>query len=141
MRKIGLITALFLGFGIAHEHSEESDLTLKQVMQMVNQSALKMLQGFLLNNDTLILEGAKEIANHPVPKGGPLRYIDPAKREEFIKIMPTYEKQVHGNAKEVIRFIREGKRNEAFETYTYMLQGCISCHELFRDHKQIVSSR
>ncbi|MFN3813295.1 MAG: hypothetical protein ACK4SM_01555 [Aquificaceae bacterium] len=133
MRKMGLIIALFLGFGIAHEHSKESDLTFKQVMQMVNQSALKMLQGFLLNNDTLLLEGAKEIAEHPMPKGGPLRYMDPSKREDFARHMPAFERQVHGGAEEVIRFVREGKRDEAFRAYTQIIQGCMACHELFRD--------
>lgn len=133
MKKVWFMLALALSLGFAHEHSKESGLTLKQVMQMVNQSALKMLQGFLLNNDALIIEGAKEIAEHPMPKGGPLRYIDPSKREEFAKLMPTFERQVHGGAEEVIKFIKEGKREQAFQTYSQMIQGCMACHELFRD--------
>jgi len=133
MRKVGLALALSLSLVFAHEHMQESNLTFKQVMQMVNMSALKMLQGFLLNNDGLIIEGAKEIADHPMPKGGPLKYIDPSKREEFIKLMPTFERQVHGGAEEVIKFIKEGKKEEAFKTYTQMIQGCMACHELFRD--------
>ncbi len=131
MRKLLLFGFLF-GLSFAHEHAEV-ELTLKQVMQMVNLSAQKMLQGFLLSNEALIIEGAKEIAEHPMPKGGPVRYIDPSKREEFARLMPAFEKQVHGSAKEVIRFIKEGKREEAFQAYTNMLQGCMSCHELFRD--------
>jgi len=133
MRKVGLALALSLSLGFAHEHMQESNLTFKQVMQMVNMSAIKMLQGFLLNNDGLIVEGAKEIAEHPMPQGGPLRYIDPSKREEFIRLMPTFERQVHGDARDVIRFIREGKKDEAFKAYTQMIQGCMACHELFRD--------
>ncbi len=133
MKRLVFSLLLSLSFSLAHEHMEESSLTFKQVMQMVNNSALKMLQGFLLNNDAMVLEGAKEIANHPVPKGGPLKYIDPSKREEFARLMPTFERQVHGGAEEVIKFIKEGKREEAFRTYTNMLQGCMACHELFRD--------
>ena len=113
MRKVGLALALSLSLGFAHEHMQESNLTFKQVMQMVNMSAIKMLQGFLLNNDGLIVEGAKEIAEHPMPQGGPLRYIDPSKREEFIRLMPTFERQVHGDARDVIRFIREGKKEKS----------------------------
>ncbi|MEJ5339802.1 MAG: hypothetical protein ACK42C_03045 [Aquificaceae bacterium] len=131
MKKFALLLTLSLALGFSHEL--ESELTLKQVMQLVNQSTLKMLQGFLLNNDAMVLEGAKEIAEHPVPKGGPLRYIDPSMREDFSRMMPAFERQVHGGAEEVIRFIKEGKRDEAFRTYTNMLQGCMACHELFRD--------
>ncbi len=47
--------------------------------------------------------------------------------------MPSFERQVHGSAEEVIRFIKEGKKEEALKAYTDMLQGCMSCHELFRD--------
>ncbi len=132
MKRVGFIFALCLSLGFAHEHAKEIDLTLKQVMQMVNQSAAKVLQGFLLDNDTLILEGAKEIAEHPMPKGGPLMYINPAKREEFVRLMPAFEKQVHGSAEDIIKFIREGKRDKAFDAYVYMLKGCMGCHELFR---------
>ena len=42
--------------------------------------------------------------------------------------MPTYERQVHGGARDVIRFIREGKKDEAFKAYTQMIQGCMACH-------------
>ncbi len=133
MKKTWLLLILSFSLGIAHDPSKESDLTLKQVMQMVNLSATKMLQGFLLDNDALILEGAKEIAEHPVPKGGPLRYINPVKREEFARLMPTFERHVHGSAEDIIRFIKEGKRDEAFNTYLYMLRGCMACHELFKN--------
>ncbi|MFN7065534.1 MAG: hypothetical protein ACK4OF_05250 [Aquificaceae bacterium] len=133
MKRAGFILVLSLSFGTAHEHAKESELTLKQVMQMVNLSAIKMLQGFMLNNDALILEGAREIAEHPMPRGGPLRYIDPSKREDFARLMPTFERQVHGGAEDILRFIKEGKREKAFNTYIYILQGCMSCHELFKN--------
>ena len=43
--------------------------------------------------------------------------------------------EVHpmAGARDVIRFIREGKKDEAFKAYTQMIQGCMACHELFRD--------
>lgn len=131
MRKIAVFSLLM--FALSFSHEVESELNFKQVMQLVNQSASKMLQGFLLGNYAMVLEGAREIAEHTVPKGGPLRYIDPSKREEFMRFMPAFEKQVHGGAEEVMKFLREGKRDQAFKTYTNMLQGCIACHELFRD--------
>ncbi|MEZ0361060.1 MAG: hypothetical protein ABWK04_04045 [Hydrogenobacter sp.] len=132
MKRLALLLFI-LGFSFAHEHGKEQELTLKQVMQMVSLSAQKMLYGFMLSNDALIMEGAKEIAEHPMPKGGPLQYIDPSRREEFLRLMPSFERQVHGSAEEVIRFIKEGKKEEALKAYTDMLQGCMSCHELFRD--------
>lgn len=133
MKKIVFILVLSLSLGFTHEkHAKESDLTLKQVMQKINQSAMKLLQGFLLDNDILILEGAKEIAEHPMPKGGPLMYIDPVKREEFARLMPAFERQVHGSGEDIVKFIKEGKKNEAFNAYTSMLKGCMGCHELFR---------
>lgn len=111
MKRFYLVLLLF---SVGYVYGE-NDLTLRQVMQMVNQSSLKILQGFLLKNDIMVIEGAKEIATHPHPRGGVIRYIPPHKREDFIKAMVSFEKQVHGNAQKMVDLIREGKREEAFE--------------------------
>lgn len=108
-------------------------LTLRDVMQLVKVSTLKILEGFLLNNEEMIIQGAKEIANHPKPKGGPLLYIDPSKREEFKRLMASFEKTVHGGSRDIIRLVREGKKEEAFQKYTEVVRGCMACHKLFRD--------
>ncbi|SHK22601.1 hypothetical protein [Thermocrinis minervae] len=117
----------------AVEHTQESDMTFRQVMQLVNQATISILQGFLFNNDYLIISGAQQIVHHPMPKGGPIRYIDPSRREEFIKAMPTFEEQVHGSAERLVKFIREGRREEAYEEYMKMVRGCMACHQMFRD--------
>ncbi|RLJ70407.1 hypothetical protein BCF55_0679 [Hydrogenivirga caldilitoris] len=111
----------------------QENLTMKQVMQLVNQSAVKVLEGFLLNNDRMVIEGAREIAEHPKPAGGPLRYIEPSKREEFVKLVRGFEEQVHGGSQRIIELMKEGKREEAFKEYFRVLQGCTACHRIFRD--------
>jgi hypothetical protein len=72
--------ALLLALFVSVVSYAQEGLTLRQVMQVVNSATLTMLQGFLLNNDELVVRGAKEIAYHPMPKGGPAQHIDPAKR-------------------------------------------------------------
>ncbi|BAI69138.1 hypothetical protein [Hydrogenobacter thermophilus] len=129
MRKVFLLMV----FTFLWAHAEE-ELTFRQVMQVVNSATLRMLEGFLMNNDELIIRGAQEIAHHPMPKGGPLAYIDPSKREEFAKAMPTFERQVHDSAEEVLRLIKEKRRDEAYEKFNYMVKGCMGCHSLFRDY-------
>jgi len=108
------------------------DLTLRDVMQKVDFDTLKILQGFIWNNDQMIIEGANQIANHPLPKGGPAKYIPPEKRQEFMKNIKTFEKIVHGSAADIVKLIEEGKREEAYKKFTYMVEGCMSCHKLFR---------
>ena len=123
---------MFFAFLLTISHAQE-ELTFRQVMQIVNSATLRILQGFLLNNDGLVVRGAEEIARHPMPKGGPIQYIDPSKRAEFLRAMPTFERQVHGSAEEITKLMREGKKDEAYEKFNWMLQGCMGCHRLFRD--------
>ena len=123
---------MFFAFLLTISHAQE-ELTFKQVMQIVNSATLRILQGFLLNNDELVVRGAEEIAHHPKPKGGPIQYIDPSKRAEFLRAMPTFERQVHGFTEEITKLMREGKKDEAYEKFNWMLQGCMGCHRLFRD--------
>jgi hypothetical protein len=125
--------ALLLALFVSVVSYAQEGLTLRQVMQLVNSATLTMLQGFLLNNDELVVRGAKEIAYHPMPKGGPAQYIDPAKREEFIRMMPTFERLVHGSAEEIIELIKQKKREEAYEKFHQMVKGCMGCHQLFMD--------
>ncbi|NPA51744.1 MAG: hypothetical protein GXO22_02490 [Aquificae bacterium] len=112
--------------------SMAGDLTLRDVMQKVDFETLKILQGFIWNNDLMVKEGAKAIADHPMPKGGAAKYIPPEKRQEFVKNMKSFERIVHGSAEDIVHLIEEGKREEAFKKYTNMVQGCMSCHSLFR---------
>ncbi len=108
------------------------DLTLRDVMQKVDFETLKILQGFIWNNDLMIIEGAKEIAEHPMPKGGAAKYIPAEKRKEFMKNMKSFEKIVHGSAEEIVKLVKEGKKQQAFKKFTNMVEGCMSCHKLFR---------
>ncbi len=129
MKKKLFLMALTLSFSFS---AVAQDLTLRSVMQKVDFETLKILQGFIWNNDLMILEGAEEIANHPMPKGGAAKYIPKEKRAEFMKSMKGFEKIVHGSAHEIIEYIKEGKKEKAFKKYTEMVQGCMACHSLFR---------
>ncbi len=130
MKKI-LFSTLFI-FLIFTSNTFSQDLTLRGVMQKVNFETLKILQGFIWNNDLMIIEGAKEIAEHPMPKGGAAKYIPPEKRELFMKNMKNFEKIVHGSAEEIVELVKHGKKEEAFEKFNYMVKGCLSCHRMFR---------
>lgn len=137
MKRLLLLTLIPISMTLAHERSpqeQEKDMTFKQVMQLVNSAAIKILQGFLFNNDEMIKQGATEINAHPLPKGGVLRYIRPEKREEFAKMMPSFEKAVHGSAEDIVKYIEAGDKAKAYESYTFMIQGCMKCHFLFRDY-------
>ena len=90
--------------------SYAQDVTLRGVMQKVNFETLKILQGFIWNNDKMIIEGAEEIANHPMPKGGPVKYIPPEKRQAFMRNMKNFEKIVHGSAEEIVKLIKKRKK-------------------------------
>ena len=126
LKKSFLLVTLFSSFSFAQE------LTLRHVMQKVDFETLKILQGFIWNNDRMILEGAKEIAEHPMPKGGPAKYIPKEKRKIFMQNMKSFEKMVHGSAEDIIKLVKEGKKEEAFNKFNNMVNGCMSCHKLFR---------
>jgi len=130
MKKI--VSFILFVFLFSTSNTFSQDLTLRGVMQKVNFETLKILQGFIWNNDLMIIEGAKEIAQHPMPKGGAAKYIPPEKRELFMKNMKNFEKIVHGSAEEIVELVKNGKKEEAFEKFNYMVKGCLSCHSMFR---------
>ncbi len=131
-KKIAIFIFSLLFLLLSETNSIAESITLRTVMQKVNFETLKILQGFIWNNDIMIIEGAKAIAEHPMPKGGPAKYIPPEKRELFMKNMKNFEKIVHGSAEEIIKLIKNGKKEEAFKKFNYMVEGCLSCHKMFR---------
>ena len=117
----------------AHAHkAEQSDHTLREVMQQLGTSVQQIQAGLLSNNRLLIATGAKGIAHHPAPKGGLAPYI----KKNHKLLMPTIKKmdaQVHSTAVQMFKTSKTASMAELQALSNTMISGCISCHAIFRD--------
>ncbi|MEQ9501640.1 MAG: hypothetical protein RIT81_32515 [Deltaproteobacteria bacterium] len=110
----------------------EAGYTLKHVMQHLDAAETELHRGLLMNNRLMIERGARAIADHPAPKGGLKPYI----KKNHTKLMPTIasmDKQVHNTAKEIADQAQTAPILELHQLQTKMTNGCIGCHNLFRD--------
>ena len=109
-----------------------SDFTLKQVMQPLGASQNQLHLGLLSNNRLMIGKGAHAIAHHPMPKGGLKPYI----KKNQKALMPTIKAMdtiVHDTAIELAKKADTAPLADLQKLNDRMVQGCISCHHMFRD--------
>ncbi len=115
----------------AHE-GEQSNFTLKEVMQHLGAAQSQLHLGLLSHNRLMIANGAKAIAHHPMPKGGLKPYI----KKNHQQLMPTIkemDQRVHSTAVEIFKRSDRATMVELQALNDRMVVGCLSCHELFRD--------
>ncbi len=129
MRKVVIFTLLLFSISMAGE----KNLTLPEVMKNLEEATIKILKGFLWDNDQWIIKGAHIIANHPEPKGGMLNYVRPERRTEaFKKYLERLDKLVKESAEDIETLTKHNKKALAADRFNDMLKACNSCHAVFR---------
>jgi len=106
---------------------------LPQVMLKMESDTVKILKGFLRNNNKLIIEGANDIANHPEIINQIYNYAKPERRTDaFKKYIREFDKFVRLEAKAIEKYIKEGNRAKASIHFAKLLDRCNGCHAVFR---------
>ncbi len=130
-----MLRALFLSilgiFFIAN--AGQKQISLPDVMQKMEQDTVKILKGFLRNKNEWIIEGAKDIENHPNIVEQIYSYAKPERRTPaFKKYIVEFDNFVREEAKAIQKFIKEGNKGKASEHFAKMLDRCNGCHAVFR---------
>ncbi len=129
MKKFIAFTFLLFSLSFAGEEK----MTLPEVMKTLELSTIKILKGFMWDNDKWIIEGAHTIANHPVPQGGMLKYVRPERRTEaFKKYLERLDRLVKEAAQDIEILTKNNKKSLAADRFNDMLKACNSCHAVFR---------
>lgn len=72
-----------------------------------------------------------------MPKGGLLPYL-PADKQDQLGILPAMESIIGGGAQKIIAAAKEGDMAAVAQQITPLLQGCVTCHALFRGTPGVV---
>lgn len=122
----------------AHSHggdghsAQESEFTLKEVMEDLAVNLSRIEYGILANNRLMIKEGAKGIAHHPNPKGGLKPYIKKDIKGKM-KLITKMDKLVHDTAVETAKGADSEPMLKLQAKVDKLAKGCVSCHNVFRD--------
>lgn len=116
----------------------KANITFKELMQIAEMEVMRMFDGFMRQNFLQVELAANTLDNHPMPAKdvagpGQWMFLVPEKREEFKAAMPHFEKVVHGYAREAAKLAKDGKWEEGYTAYQKMINGCVSCHLVFRE--------
>jgi cytochrome c556 len=124
-----LVVLMFLVFLFNLPKAEE----LPKVMLKMENDTVKILKGFLRNNNKMIIEGAKEIANHPNIIEEIYNYAKPERRTEaFKKYIQEFDNFVREEANLIAKYIKEGKKAKASTHFAKLIDRCNGCHAVFR---------
>jgi len=108
-------------------------LSLPQVMLKMEQDTINILKGFLRNDNKLIIESAKDIANHPDIINQIYSYAKPERRTEgFKKYIKEFDQFVRQEARLIAKYIQEGNRAKASAHFAKLIDRCNGCHAVFR---------
>lgn len=116
------------------QHSRHSNqVTLRQVMHEVLSDYHSMVTGVLTDNPEQAADSARRLANHRIPIGGLVPYLDiKFVSDEGLSALAGFNDAVEGNAKRLAAAADEGDMIKAAALVGDITQGCFSCHTIFR---------
>ncbi|WP_245621759.1 cytochrome c [Sedimenticola selenatireducens] len=116
------------------QHTRHSDkVTLRQVMHEVLSDYHSMVTGVLTDNAEQAADSARRLANHRIPIGGLVPYLDiKFVNDEGLSALAGFNDAVEGNAKRLAAAADEGDMIKASALVGDITQGCFSCHSIFR---------
>ncbi|WP_273438641.1 hypothetical protein [Sedimenticola selenatireducens] len=116
------------------QHTRHSNkVTLRQVMHEVLSDYHSMVTGVLTDNAEQAADSARRLANHRIPIGGLVPYLDiKFVNDEGLSALAGFNDAVEGNAKRLAAAADEGDMIKASALVGDITKGCFSCHSIFR---------
>lgn len=117
---------------VIEKKAKQPDLSLKEIMLDLAFQINRIEYGILTNNRYMIEQGAKAIANHPIPKGGIKPYL--RKNMNMIKLkIPEMDKNIHQTAIKISESVQTLTMLEVQKMTDTIMKSCVTCHNHFRD--------
>lgn len=112
-------------------HSMQS--TLRQVMQEVGQEYETMVSAVFMNNPEMAADAARRIANHRIPRGGLIAYLELDQiTDDLLGGLDSMNTAVEGNAIKFAQAAEKGDMAGAAALLSPIANGCVACHVIFR---------
>ena len=122
---------------VAAEHllegKQKTDMTYREMMQIMGRSATKMYEGILLQNKQMVIDGALSISDHRAPRHKPWLIMRESDQEAFKKMLLFYDKALHKGAEEIVESLEENDWGASNQLLGKMTTNCIACHQVWRD--------
>ncbi len=115
-----------------------SDLTLRQVMQEMMSDLQSIIVGISMDNLEQVAESAQRLGKHKMPKGGLRPYL-PVDKHDQLSVLPAMETIISDEVKSIVEATKEGNTATAALHITPLIQGCVTCHSIFRGTPGAVS--
>ncbi len=111
-----------------------SDMSYKQLMNILNSGSVMVHQGILIENKQMVIEGAGLILNHAAPKENPWIIMNKQDQEEFKNSLLAYDIVLDNYARAIAEESKKENWLEASNKSHELMNSCIVCHSMWK-HK------
>jgi len=127
-----LVLALsMMAFQSVREQAQPRTMSLVPMMRLLLDDMYTIDEGLYTHNYSMIEEGAKAIAEHPVMTEEDKKLVKTALEEDMQRFV-NFDMIVHHHADSLAEAARAQKMNEVLRHYRIVQQGCVDCHSNFR---------
>ena len=105
---------------------------LQQIMQDLSENLIEISDGLLNHDLALTAKGAKAIAGHPKIPPEQVKIV----AQELGPEMPAFKQfdvRVHNLALEINAAATAGDRDAAVNGFHRLVDGCLACHDAYKD--------
>jgi len=106
--------------------------TLREIMQGLRDNLVEIADGLLTDDFELVARGANAIAEHPHIPSNQVQLV----AAELGQEMPAFKQmdhRVHHLSLEIKAAAEALDRDAAIAAYQHMFDGCIACHDAYKD--------
>ena len=110
----------------------DDDVTLKTIMQGLRDNLVEISDGLLTDDFKKVSKGASAIAAHPQIPAAQVKLV----AAELGQEMPTFKQMdtlVHDLSLEIDAAARASDWGTASSAYQQMFDGCLACHETYKE--------
>ncbi len=110
------------------DSKQKSDMTYKELMQIMGRSSSMIHQGILMQNRQMVKDGAYEIAHHKAPNYKPWLIMEKFQYQAFKDTLVEFDNQLHHIADAIIKVVDEEDWTKTQKAFHQLTLTCISCH-------------
>jgi len=121
-------------FKVFAQHDRQSEtMTLRQIMHELQADLTGVTAGIVTDNGEMAADHARRIANHRIPRGGILPYVEvDLIKDETLSSLAGFNEIIEGGARELADLAEAGDMAGAAGKLSDVVGGCVACHSIFR---------
>lgn len=109
-----------------------SDMSYKQLMNILNSGSIMIHQGILIENKQMVIEGASLILNHAAPKENPWLIMNTQDQDGFKNSLLAYDIVLDNYSRTLAEAAKKEDWLEASKKAHELMNSCIVCHSMWK---------